>query len=51
MSKKLSDTEAMDRIHHILDGKEWDSETTSKISDVVEDSGRPVREFNPGDWD
>lgn len=40
----LSDTEAMVRIHALLDGTEWDSDTASDIAEVLRETGRTIRE-------
>lgn len=36
--------DAIEAIHELLDGKEWDSDTTSAIADVVKGLGLEIRE-------
>lgn len=40
----LDDKTAMDRICALLDGTEWDSDTASDIADIVQFTGRNVRD-------
>lgn len=39
-----ADTAALDQIHAILDGAEWDCDTTVAVADVVTSTGRTIRE-------
>lgn len=43
-SAYLDDKTAMDRIHALLDGTEWDSDTVSEIADIIEFTGRDIRD-------
>jgi hypothetical protein len=45
---KITDTEAMNRIHQLLDGTEWDSDTTQEIALVVRATEREIAE--PGEY-
>lgn len=38
------DSEALDRIHKLLDGREWSADTLDAIADVVRSTGRVIRE-------
>lgn len=38
----MSDKEALDKIQAILSGKEWDSDTTAFIAEIVTASGRAI---------
>ena len=44
-----SDTTTLTRIHGILDGTEWDSDTMSQVAELVVASGRPIGD--PSDTD
>lgn len=44
MKDAHADTDALDRIHAILDGSEWDCDTTVAVADVVTSTGRTIRE-------
>ena len=50
MSEKLSGTEAMNQIHHILDGNAWNSDTQQCIANLVLDTGREIYPCE-GDYD
>lgn len=39
-----AEAKALDRICSLLDGQEWDSDTTEAIAQVIEQTGRPVRD-------
>jgi hypothetical protein len=41
----MSDREAMDYIHDILDGREWDSDTLSEVVEILRETGRDVRDL------
>lgn len=43
---ELSDTEALNRIHALMDGEEWDSDTTSAISAILAQTGREIHDSN-----
>ena len=38
------DRRAMDAIHEVMDGVEWDADTLDAIAKIVERSGRAIRE-------
>lgn len=38
---------ALDRIHAILDGREWDSSTASEVASVLVDLGYEIRPYDP----
>lgn len=38
------DVQALNDIHKILDGEEWDSDTLDKIVEIVRETGREVRD-------
>ena len=40
---RYTDEAALDAIHLILDGKEWEAETLEIIAEIVEQSGRHIR--------
>lgn len=40
-ARTLTDTQALDRIHKLMDGEEWDSDTTSSIEQIILKTGRP----------
>ena len=37
------DIEALNAIHQLLDGKEWDTDTLDQIAEVLRETGREVR--------
>ncbi len=37
------DSAAVDLIHQSLDGREWDSDTLDDISQIIKNTGRPIR--------
>ena len=39
-----TDTQAMDEIHALLDGTEWDTETIEHVAEIVGRTGRKIRE-------
>ena len=41
-----TDTEAIDQIHRLLDGEEWESQTLEDIARLVELTGRIIRDPN-----
>lgn len=41
---KWTDTEAMNRIHALMDGQEWSLDTLQDIAEVVQLTGRVIRE-------
>jgi hypothetical protein len=43
-AQKPTDKEALDRIAAMLDGTEWDSDTMSRVADIVMSTGRTVRD-------
>jgi hypothetical protein len=49
MKKRLTDTEAMERIHKILSGQEWSADQLEWIADVVTATGREI--LPPGEED
>jgi hypothetical protein len=38
----LTDTEAMEAIHEVMDGEEWSSDTLQAIAEIVTASGRVI---------
>ena len=43
--REISDTEAIEQIHALMDSpEEWDSDTTSSISAIVMRTGRYIRD-------
>jgi len=47
---KLTDTQAMARIHELMDGTEWSADTLDLICNVVLDTGRVIRDTGEVDW-
>ena len=49
------DTTAMDNIHRLLDGREWDSDTIAAVAEIVQQSGRDIRDAGefcePGEFE
>ena len=41
-----TDTEAIDQIHRLLDGEEWEPQTLEDIARLVELTGRIIRDPN-----
>ncbi len=41
-----SNAEALDRIHRLMDGTEWDSDTTSAIGEIITGLGFKIRDCN-----
>ena len=41
-----NDTTTLNKIHKILDGTEWDSETIERVAELVEASGRKIGDPN-----
>ena len=51
-NRQMTAKEALDEIHAILDGVEWDAVTPSWIAGVLEDYGYTVRDLeDPSDED
>lgn len=44
--RQISDTEAMNRIHALMDGEEWNSDTTSAIAAILLETGRAIHDSN-----
>ena len=45
MKRKLSDEEALKRIHEILDGREWNrADDLESIAEIIIGTGREIRE-------
>lgn len=44
VNRQRSDKSAMDAIAALMDGKEWDSDTSSAIAELVRETGRHVRD-------
>lgn len=42
------DLEALNDIHSLLDGTEWDSDTLEQIADILRETGREIREPDYG---
>ena len=42
------DLDALDDIHHILDGTEWGSDTLEQIAEIIRETGRKIREPDYG---
>lgn len=42
-NERLSDTDAVNEIHHYLDGREWDAGDLEGIADVIRRTGRTIR--------
>lgn len=47
--RQRSDESALDAIAALMDGKEWDSGTTSKIAEIVLETGRQIRDVDEVD--
>jgi hypothetical protein len=45
MKRRITDVEAVTRIHRLLDGKEWTTDTTCKIADIILDTGRGIQDY------
>lgn len=43
-----SDTEALNKIHRLLDAVEWSPDTLELIALAVEKTGRPIRDLDEG---
>ena len=43
---KLTDEEAMDQIHSLMDGEEWDADTLDGIAEIVQKTGRAIGDCN-----
>jgi hypothetical protein len=42
-----SASETLDRIHRLLSGHEWDSDTTAEIADTLVRAGYEILEYEP----
>ena len=42
-----SASETLDRIHRLLSGHEWDSDTTAEIADTLVSAGYEILEYEP----
>ena len=42
----LSDKEAIEKIHKLLDAQEWGVHTLEQVADIVSDTGRKIRDCN-----
>jgi len=40
----MTDSEALDAIHEILDGCEWSADTLDEIAYIIRQTGRPINE-------
>lgn len=45
----IRDGKALDAIEALMSGKEWDSDTTSAVAEIVQSTGREIKDFNDGD--
>lgn len=43
---ELGDTDAMDQIAHILSGEAWNATTMSEVAEIVQASGREIKDSN-----
>ena len=44
IAEQQRDLEALNDIHELLDGKEWDSDTLNNIAEIIRETGREVRD-------
>lgn len=42
MIRQITDQEAMSKIHQLMNGTEWDSQTLDDIAGVVQQTGRGI---------
>lgn len=49
--KRLTPLQAVEAIHGLLDGTEWDSGTTEAIAEIIVATGRDIREPDEVDRD
>jgi hypothetical protein len=47
----ITDTEAVECIHQVLDGTEWGSDSLEVIAQAVRETGRVIRDINEFDDD
>jgi uncharacterized FlgJ-related protein len=40
------DIEALEAIHKLLDGTEWGTHTLEEIADIIQETGREIRDCN-----
>ena len=40
----MNDTEAMNAIQKLMDGREWNADTLDDIADIVRSTSRPVED-------
>jgi hypothetical protein len=43
----ITDSEALDRLHDLLSGREWDADTINTVAYLVTLTGRVVADTNP----
>lgn len=48
--KKITDTQAVDALHALLNGEEWDSDTFDTMAMILETAGRPIADPNDIGW-
>ena len=51
MKRTISDETAMIAIHELLSGEEWGTDTLEEVRDIVELTGREVKDYNPEEED
>lgn len=43
----MTDTEALNAIHDLMSGREWDANTLDAIAELVQSTGRHLADYDP----